>query len=219
MDITDKIVSAYIDDLYKCDNDKLRELRSFAEENRVPIILKSTEMLLTNLFKIRKPQHILEIGAAVGYSSSVFTDSCGCHVTTIEADENSYNIAVSNIKALGLNDKITVLHGDARNVLQELALKPERFDVVFIDAAKSKNKQIFEHFEGNLSSNGKIITDNLNFHGCVKKDLDKIESKNVRGLVIKIRDYIEFLKNNPRYTTTFYEIGDGLSVSERNELI
>ena len=86
MDITDRIVSAFIDDLYTCDNEKLKELRSFAEENRVPIILRSTEMLLINLFKIRKPEHILEIGAAVGYSSSVFADTCGCRVTTVEAD-------------------------------------------------------------------------------------------------------------------------------------
>ena len=86
MDITNRIIAAYIDELYTCDNEKLKELRSFAEDRKVPIILRSTEMLLTNLLKIRKPEHILEIGAAVGYSASVFADACGCRVTTVESD-------------------------------------------------------------------------------------------------------------------------------------
>ena len=137
MDITNRIIAAYIDELYTCDNEKLKELRSFAEDRKVPIILRSTEMLLTNLLKIRKPEHILEIGAAVGYSASVFADACGCRVTTVESDENSYNIARNNIKALELDDRIRVLHGDARDVLEKLVQEPERFDVVFIDAAKS----------------------------------------------------------------------------------
>lgn len=212
MDITDKIVSAYIDDLYKCDNDKLRELRSFAEENRVPIILKSTEMLLTNLFKIRKPQHILEIGAAVGYSSSVFTDSCGCHVTTIEADENSYNIAVSNIKALGLNDKITVLHGDARNVLQELALKPERFDVVFIDAAKSHYKAFWDLSLPLCTDDALIICDNVLMKGMTVSD-ECDPNRKYKTSIRKMREFIKYITNLSYADTCVLPVGDGVSLS------
>ena len=96
-----------------------------------------------------------------------------------------------------------------------VTIEKEKFDLIIIDAAKSKNKEFFSHFESNLDTNGSIITDNLSFHGFVKKDLKEITSKNVRGLVKKIRAYIEFLNDNIKYKTKFYELGDGISVTER----
>ena len=87
--------------------------------------------------------------------------------------------------------------------------------ISIIDAAKGKNTLFFEKFKNNLNPDGYIVTDNLKFHGCVEKPLEEIESRNVRGLVRKIRNYIEFLKNNKEFETEFFDVGDGISVSRR----
>ena len=90
----------------------------------------------------------------------------------------------------------------------------DKFDLIFFDAAKSQNIRFFEKFEHNLNESGFIITDNISFHGLVEDD-SKIVSRNVRGLVRKIKNYIDFLKNNDRYVVSFLDIGDGLSIAEK----
>ena len=139
--------------------------------------------------------------------------AAGCqsvHITTIERDEVRYMEALKNIKKLGLEDRITLIFNDALNVNLE-----GEFDLIFIDAAKGKNKNFFEQFEGNLSMNGYIITDNMHFHGYVSMDEAEIPSKNILGIVKKIKDYTYFLENHMLYKTTIYKIGDGIAVTER----
>ena len=87
--ITNEIITSFIEGLYYNENEKLKELRDFAEKNRVPIILKDTEGLLAAIMKLKKPENVLEIGTAVGYSACFFVDCCGCKVTTIESDEEA----------------------------------------------------------------------------------------------------------------------------------
>ena len=120
-------------------------LRKEAEENHVPIILRDTEDLLESLVLLKKPIKILEIGAAVGYSSSFFASlDDNIKVTTIEADKGTYEIAKANIKKLGYEDRITLLYGDAREVLAKLEDDNDKdYDLVFIDAAKSHYKAFF----------------------------------------------------------------------------
>ena len=93
MNITNEIITAYIDKFYTNSNPGLQELRKFAEEKKVPIILRDTEGLLLSLLKIKKPANMLEIGAAVGYSACCFADGCNCDVATIEADLDAYKTA------------------------------------------------------------------------------------------------------------------------------
>ena len=87
--------------------------------------------------------------------------------------------------------------------------------MIFLDGAKGQNINFFEHFEKNLDSDGFVITDNINFHGYLKKDESEIKSRNLRGLVRKIKDYINYLKTSVKYETVFYELGDGISVTRR----
>ena len=132
-------------------------------------------------------------------------------VVTIERDLERQNEAVKNIKKFDLEDQITIINDDAFNVDLD-----SKFDLIFIDAAKSQSTKFFLKFQKNLNSKGTIITDNINFHGYVGKS-DTIESKNLRQLVGKIENYIEFLKNNEEFTTEFLNIGDGISVSKRRD--
>ena len=109
-----------------------------------------------------------------------------------------------------MENKITLIYNDAFNVKLD-----EKFDLIFIDAAKAQNIKFFEMFERNLAYRGVIITDNLKFHGLVDKKEEEIKSKNLRSLVRKIKDYIDYLKTNEKYNTEFFEVGDGISVSTR----
>ena len=189
--------------------DLIKEMKEYAEDNNVPIITDEGINYIRSYIKENNIKRILEVGAAIGYSSILMalTDE-KITITTIERDEKRYLEAVKNIKKFHLEERITLLYKDAFDV--ELS---EEFDLVFIDAAKAQNTRFFEKFSKNLAKQGTIITDNMNFHGLVE-DESKIESRNLRALIRKVKAYHEFLENNEDYKTTFLNIGDGLAVSK-----
>lgn len=227
MDITSKIVTSFLDSLYTCENDKLKELRHFAEEKNVPIIMKNTEKLLLNLLKIKNPQHILEIGTAIGYSACAFADACGCRVTTIEANEEAYNIALSNIKNLGFEDRIEVLHGDARDVLLSLTNRAVRgcgscepadaedfdgFDVVFIDAAKSHYRAFWDLAIPLCCDDALIICDNILMKGMTVSD-ECDPRKKYKTSIRKMREFVNYINSLSYAETSILPVGDGVSIS------
>jgi len=189
--------------------DLIKEMKEYAEDNNVPIITDEGIDYIRNYIKENNIKRILEVGAAIGYSSILMalTDE-EITITTIERDEKRYLEAVKNIKKFHLQERITLLYKDAFDVELD-----EEFDLVFIDAAKAQNTKFFEKFSKNLAKQGTIITDNMNFHGLVE-DESKIESRNLRALIRKVKAYHEFLENNEDYKTEFLNIGDGLAVSK-----
>ena len=189
--------------------DLIKEMKEYAEDNNVPIITDEGIDYIRNYIKENNIKRILEVGAAIGYSSILMalTDD-EITITTIERDEKRYLEAVKNIKKFHLEERITLLYKDAFDVELD-----EEFDLVFIDAAKAQNTRFFEKFSKNLAKQGTIITDNMNFHGLVE-DESKIESRNLRALIRKVKAYHEFLENNEDYKTEFLNIGDGLAVSK-----
>lgn len=195
-------------------NKKIEELKTASRNDKVPIMQDEGLNFLLDFIKKNKIKSILEIGTAVGYSSiNMALLDKGITITTIERDENRYNEAVKNIDDFGLSNQINMVFADAMNI--EIS---DKFDLIFIDAAKARNIDFFEKFKGNLNEDGFIITDNLKFHGYVDMDISLIESRNIRGLVRKIRNYIEFLKDNKEFETVFYNLGDGVSVSRKNNI-
>lgn len=192
--------------------EKLKEIEKYAEENSVPIIEKNSIAFIMKYIQDNNVKNILEIGSAIGYSAILMASAKDdVYVTTIERDEKRYLECVKNIKECGLDKKINVALQDAL----ELNIPVEaKYDLIFIDAAKGQYTRFFEKCQYFLKDTGVIITDNLKFHGYVGKS-DTIESKNLRQLVSKIESYIDFLKNNTDFETTFYDIGDGLSVSKK----
>ena len=196
-----------VDDIYK----NITEIKKVALDNGVPIMQDETIDFITDYIEKNKVRTILEIGTAVGYSAIMMASSNPLvRVVSIEKDKDRYIEAVKNVKKVNLEDRITLIFNNALDVKLD-----EKFDLIIIDAAKSKNLDFFSHFEKNLEVNGAIITDNINFNGYVEKDLSEISSKNIRGLVKKIRKYIQFLQDNVKYKTQFYDLGDGISVTER----
>lgn len=192
-------------------DDYILDIKKYAKDKNVPIMMDDGIKFLTNYIKETKRYNILEIGTAIGYSSILMAlQDKNIKVTTIEKDEVRYKEALKNIKNLGLDGRINPIFNDALNVTLN-----DTYDLIFIDAAKSKNEEFFIKFSNNLKDNGVIITDNINFHGLTNKDLSEIKSRDLRGLVRKIKNYKEFLLNNKAYKTTFYDVGDGISISKK----
>lgn len=187
------------------------DIKKYAKDKNVPIMMDDGIKFLINYIKETKRYNILEIGTAIGYSSILMAlQDENIKVTTIEKDEVRYKEALKNIKNLGLDGRINPIFNDALNITLN-----DTYDLIFIDAAKSKNEEFFIKFSNNLKDNGVIITDNINFHGLTNKDLSEIKSRDLRGLVRKIKNYKEFLINNKAYKTTFYDVGDGISISKK----
>lgn len=189
---------------------KIEIIEKYAKDNNVPIMEHDGIEFLIKYIKEHNVKTILEIGTAIGYSAirMALIDS-DIRVVTIERDQNRYDEALKNISDIGLENQITPILNDAFDVVLN-----EKFDLIFIDAAKAQYIKFFEKFKNNLSENGVIISDNLNFHGLTHGNHKNL-SRNVKGLVRKINLYIEFLKDNKEFNTTFLDIGDGIAISTR----
>lgn len=188
---------------------ELDAIREYAEENNVPIMTDDGIEFLINYIKKRKIKKILEIGSAIGYSAIMMAlVDDNIEITTIERDEKRYLEAIKNIKKFHLEERINIIYKDAFDVFLK-----DTYDLIFIDAAKAQNIKFFEKFSKNLHSKGTIITDNMNFHGLVDKELEEIKSRNLRALIRKIKDYVIYLQENKKFDTEFLDIGDGIAIS------
>lgn len=193
--------------------DVIIRIEKEAKEENIPIIEKDSIKFIMKYIKLNNVKSILEIGTAVGYSAILMASVANdIEVTTIERDEKRYIRAVANVNECGLDKRVEVVFQDAL----EANLSGRSYDIIFIDAAKAQNIKFFEKFSHYLSPNGIIITDNMNFHGLINAEKDAL-SKNVNGIIRKIEEYKEYLKENKEFTTKFYDIGDGLSISYRNK--
>ena len=188
----------------------MKELAEYAKINNIPIMQKDGILYLINYIKENNIKNILEIGSAIGYSSIMMASiNSDIRITTIERDKDRYDLAVFNIKKYNLDKQINIIYGDA--VDTDIT---GMYDLIFIDAAKGKNVFFFEKYKNNLVKRGTIITDNLSFHGLVE-DSDLVKTKNQRGIVNKIKDFISFLDNNEEFATEYIPVGDKIAISKR----
>ena len=188
----------------------MKELEEYAKINNIPIMQKDGILYLINYIKENNIKNILEIGSAIGYSSIMMASiNSDIRITTIERDKDRYDLAVFNIKKYNLDKQINIIYGDA--VDTDIT---GMYDLIFIDAAKGKNIFFFEKYKNNLVKGGTIITDNLSFHGLVE-DNSLIRTKNQKGIVNKIKDFISFLDNNEEFATEYIPVGDKIAISKR----
>ena len=190
--------------------EKLSEIEEYAKEKRIPIMMKDGIEFLCNYIKEHKIKRILEIGSAIGYSAiKMALIDKDIKIVTIERDKERYDEAIKNIDYFNLNEQIEIINGDAMDVSVD-----GMYDLIFIDASKGHNIDFFEKYQNNLDKNGVIITDNLSFHGLVE-DESLVETKNQRGIVRKIRMFIDYLDNNKEFITEYVAVGDRISISKR----
>jgi len=188
----------------------IREMRTYAEEENVPIMQRDGINFLVEQIIKKDVKSILEIGTAIGYSTIIMAFiRDNIKITSVERDEKRYLKAVKNVKKAHLEDRINLIFNDAL----EVNIK-DKYDLIFIDAAKAQNIKFFEKFKDNLNEKGLIITDNMNFHGLTEKE-EEIKSRNLRALVRKIKNYRKYLEENTEFKTEFLNIGDGIAISKR----
>jgi predicted O-methyltransferase YrrM len=202
------MANEYLDTINKKEtNQLLVSLRSFALENKVPIITVDGIHFLNHVIELKNAKRILEIGSAIGYSAINMAFKTNCDVVTIERDKSMYNLAKKNIEKAGLENKITILFEDALETDESLL---GEFDLIFIDAAKAQSVNFFNKYKKLLTDKAVIVTDNLLFHGLVNQE---VRDRNLRQLLRKIDNFNKFVVEQEDFTTYIYDIGDGMSLS------
>ncbi|MDE5546402.1 MAG: O-methyltransferase [Anaeroplasmataceae bacterium] len=191
------------------------ELKTYAKEHHVPIIVDEGLALLEQIIRISKPKHILEIGTAIGYSATRMARICGSQITTIERNQEMIQIAKKTFQKSGYESQIRLIECDALEAFE--FVKDASFDLIFIDAAKAQYTKFFEIYTPLLTSHGIVVSDNMSFHGLVNKDDYEAQSRSVRGLIRKLAGYQEYLLKNPNYDTSIFELGDGVAISVKKD--
>ena len=193
---------------------ELEKIKEKALKENIPIIMDDTLEVMEKYLITKKPQRILEIGTAVGYSAMCFTLFLAKDgiIDTIERDEERVKEARRNIEKVGVEDKIHIYEGDAVEILPTL---DEKYDVVFIDAAKGKYPFFLKEAMRMLKSDGIIFADNILYKGYVMSDYNNHKQ---RTAVRNLREYIKEVSENPNLETEILEVGDGLAISKMKSL-
>lgn len=190
--------------------EELSKIKQKALEEHIPIIMDDTLEVVDKILKDVKPEKILEIGTAVGYSAICFSEYLqeNGRIDTIERDVERIEEAKQNIKAAGAEGKIKIYEGDAVEILPQLQ---EKYDVVFIDAAKGKYPFFLKESLRMIKPEGVILADNILYKGYVMSDYNKHKQ---RTAVRNLREYIKEVTENSNIETEILEVGDGLAISK-----
>ena len=188
----------------------LMKIKQKALEEHIPIIMDDTLEVIGKVLKENKPKRILEIGTAVGYSAICFSEllADGGKIDTIERDKERIKEAKKNIKDMNLEKVIHIFEGDAVEILPTLN---EKYDMVFIDAAKGKYPFFLKEALRMLNKDGIIFADNILYKGYVMSDYNKHKQ---RTAVRNLREYIKEVTENENLETEILEVGDGLAISK-----
>lgn len=211
--IVDERIVAYINSLNSNDRDIVATIEKEAIANYVPIIRKETKELLKVLLCMKKPQKVLEVGTAVGFSAIFMSEYLpeGATITTIEKYEPRIVEAKKNFKRAGKEHQITLLEGDAEQILK--TLEPS-YDLIFMDAAKGQYIHFFEEVMRLLSDDGVLISDNVLQDGDVVQSRYGVTRRN-RTIHSRMREYLYTLKHMEELETVILPVGDGVTVSTR----
>ena len=192
------------------DIEKFNEIKEHAIERHIPIIMDDTLNVIEERLRARRTNRILEIGTAVGYSAICFSEFLEPNgiIDTIERDEERIKEAKENIKIIDNNKKINIYEGDAVEILPTIN---EKYDMIFIDAAKGKYPFFLKEALRMLKPNGVILADNILYKGYVMSDYNKHKQ---RTAVRNLREYIAETTENPLLDTEILEVGDGLAITK-----
>ncbi len=211
--IVDERIISYINSLDSGNSDLCDEIREKAILDYVPIIRQETESLLKVLLRIKKPKRILEVGSAVGYSALIMSENIenDCHITTIERYEKRIQIAKANFVRAGKQDVITLIEGDALEVLEHLT---EKYDFIFMDAAKGQYINFLPAIMKLLEIGGILVSDNVLLDGHIVESRYDIIRRN-RTIHGRMLEYLDTITHMDELQTAIIPIGDGVTISTR----
>lgn len=213
--IIDERMAAFIDSLDQGNTEFLNEIEKYALETEVPIIRRSMQSLLKFLLQFSKPRNILEVGTAIGFSALLMSEygPADCHITTIEKYEKRIPLARENFARAGAQDRITLLEGDAIEILQEL---DGFYDLIFMDAAKGQYINFLPDILRLLSPGGLLVSDNVLQDGDIIQSRFAVTRRN-RTIHARMREYLYELKHHPGVETVILPVGDGVTLSVKKE--
>ncbi len=209
--LVDERMNSYICSLYENLPPQLSELEKQALQDEVPIIRKETQSLLRVLLAAAEPGNILEVGTAVGFSALFmeYYNPKPCQITTIEKYEKRIPAAKENFRRAGKESVITLLEGDAADILKKLS---GTYDFIFMDAAKGQYIHFLPDVCRLLRKGGMLLSDNVLQDGEIVQSRFVVTRRN-RTIHSRMRDYLYTLHHHPDLTTTLLPVGDGVTVS------
>ncbi len=193
----------------------LGDLEDLAHENGVPVIPHETVVFLQFLLKQKQPKNVLEIGTAIGFSASLMAESLGkdAKITTIDRFPVMIEKAKKNFAKLGLEDQVTLLEGEAADLLSNLE---GPYDFIFMDSAKSKYITFLPECLRLLSDDGVLMVDDIFQAGTVLQPIEEIPRKN-RAIHRKLNEFLEVVTKSPELTSTLLPLGDGVALISKNK--
>ena len=209
--IVDERIVTFINSLDTRNSELLETIEAEARAADVPIIRREMQSFLKVLLMMKKPKHILEVGTAVGFSALLMSTAVeeDCRITTIENYEKRIPIARGNFRRAGKDEQITLIEGDAAEVMKTL---DGPYDFIFMDAAKGQYIHYLPDAMRLLSEGGVLVSDNVMQDGDVIQSRFAVERRN-RTIHARMRDYLYELKHNEELTTSIIPLGDGVAVS------
>lgn len=209
--IIDERTITYINSLENGDSPLVQAVAKEARDSFVPIIRKETASLLKTLVEMKRPLRILEVGTAVGYSALLMAEHmpADAYITTIEKYEKRIPIARENFRRAGMEERITLIEGDASEVLDSL---DGEYDFIFMDAAKGQYIHFLPKVLRLLAVDGVLISDNVLQDGDLIESRFAVTRRN-RTIHARMREYLYELKHRPDLQTAIIPIGDGVTVS------
>jgi predicted O-methyltransferase YrrM len=211
--IVNEAVESYIREILPKNAGLLEEMETYAEENHVPIIHPEVAKLLEVITKIHKPQQILEVGTAIGYSAIVLCSATEKgQLISIERRQDMIEKATSFIYRAGLENQIQILPGNAEDVLPTI---DQKFDMIFLDAAKGQYMEFLASCIHLLREGGVLISDNVLYKGMVASNEYVIRRK--KTIVKRMRSYLDYIMDHPSLTSCLLPIGDGVAISYKNK--
>ena len=209
--IIDERMAAFIDALDKGNTPFLDEIERSAREMQVPVIRKPMQSLMKFLLEFSKPKSILEVGTAVGFSALLMSEYApeDCHITTIEKYEKRIPVARENFRRAGRESRISLLEGDAVEILKTLK---GSYDLIFMDAAKAQYIHFLPDILRLLSSGGLLVSDNVLQDGDIIESRFAVTRRN-RTIHARMREYLYELKHHPQLETVILPVGDGVALS------
>ncbi|MDO4962437.1 MAG: O-methyltransferase [Eubacteriales bacterium] len=205
-------ISEYLHSLEEDKDEFLSEIRTYAKEHDIPIIRRETESLLRTMLKLKMPSSILEIGAAIGYSSIVMAGASDADIITIENYEKRIPLAHENIKKAGLESRIGLREADAGEVLEELSAENKSFDFIFLDAAKGQYLIWLPLIKKLMHEGSVLIADNVLQDRTVAESRFTIARRD-RTIHERMREFLYRIKHDPELESSVLNVGDGVSVS------
>ncbi len=209
--VMDERITTYIRSLENPENPFLEQIEEEALVAHVPIIRKETQSFLKVLLMIKRPSYILEVGTAIGFSALLMSEYMpdDGHITTIENYEKRIPIAQENFKRAGKEEQITLIEGDALDVMKRLE---GMYDFIFMDAAKGQYIHYLPEAVRLLANGGVLISDNVLQDGDVIESRFAVERRN-RTIHSRMREYLYELKHHEQLQTSILPLGDGVAVS------